>query len=118
MKDITYLEKNGIDVEDAIEILGDLEMYQETLQDFLDVSETRFLELEQYVQEQDMENYAILVHALKSDSKYLGFTKLADLAFGHQQKSEEKDCSYIVSHYVELKDEYKRIIDVVSNYLA
>ena len=33
-----------------------------------------------------MSNYAILVHSLKSDAKYLGFTKLAELAYNHELK--------------------------------
>ena len=34
-----------------------------------------------------MADYAILVHALKSDSKYLGFTSLAEIAYEHELAS-------------------------------
>ena len=38
-----------------------------------------------------MENYAIEVHSLKSDCKYLGFMTLADIAYQHELKSKEND---------------------------
>ena len=88
---IDYLKENEIDVDSAIEILGDLEMYNETLNDFLEVSSERIPMLEKYFEENDLKNYAIQVHAMKSDSKYLGFTKLAELSLEHQLKSEDND---------------------------
>ena len=63
-----------------------------------------------------MENYAILVHALKSDSKYLGFTKLAELSYEHELKSKEKDASYIKEHFNELLQEGERIIQISKEY--
>lgn len=117
MKNINYLKQNEIDVDQAIELLGDIEMYQETLNDFLEGTAERIPKLEKYLKNQDMKDYAIEVHAMKSDSKYLGFTTLADLALEHQQKSENNDINYINNHYKELKKELDRIIKVVKEYL-
>ena len=117
MRDIKFLTKNEIDVEGSIELLGDLEIYEETLQDFLDVSEERMPLIEKYKNENDMKNYEIQVHSLKSDSKYLGFTKLAELAFIHQEKSKIMDSIYINTHYQELIEETKRIIEIIKLYL-
>lgn len=117
MLDINLLKNNGIDVDSGIEILGDLDTYNEILADFLDVSEGRMLKLEEYKNTVDMNNYAIEVHALKGDSKYLGFTKLADMALEHQLKSEENDIDYVNNNYNELINEANRIINVVKAYL-
>lgn len=117
MKDINLLKINGVDVEGALEILGDMEMYDETLNDFLEVSMERMPRLENAKNSGDMTNYAIDVHSLKSDSKYLGFTKLADMALNHQLKSEENDINYINSHYAELIMETNKIINLVKEYL-
>ena len=54
-------------------------MYQETMKDFLSGINDRMSNLEKY--QNDMNSYAIEVHALKSDAKYLGFTKLAEIAY-------------------------------------
>lgn len=117
MKDIEMLKNNGIDVDGAIEILGDIEMYNETLQDFLDETSTRMPKLEEYYKNGDMENYAIIVHAIKGDSKYLGFTKLAEMALEHQMKSQDNDIDYVKSNYGELVKEVNRIKSLVEKYL-
>lgn len=117
MRDINLLRENGVDVESAMEILGDMDMYDEILNDFLEVSEERMPKLEEYKNVGDMKNYAIEVHALKSDSKYLGFTKLADMALEHQLKSEENSVNYINEHYDELIMEANNKIDLVKKYL-
>ena len=64
-----------------------------------------------------MPNYAILVHAMKSDSKYLGFTKLAELSYNHEMKSKENDINYINEHYDELMNEYNRIRSIIDEYM-
>ena len=65
-----------------------------------------------------MANYAIEVHALKSDSKYFGFTKLADLAFQHEMESKKNNMFYVVDHYQELVTEADRILSLVEQYLG
>lgn len=117
MKDISLLKDNKIDVDSALEILGDIEMYDETLKDFLEVSEERMPKIKEYVKNKDMENYAIQVHAIKSDSKYLGFSELAEMALEHQLKSENNDIDYIADHYDKLIKEFNRILSVVNKYL-
>lgn len=117
MKDINILKDGGINVEQGLEILGDMEMYDETLNDFLDESENRLPKIEEFKNSGDMANYAILVHAMKSDSKYLGFTKLAEVSFNHEMKSKENDINYINENYDELVAEANRIISLVKKYL-
>ena len=114
---IETLKKNGIDVESGIELLGDIEMYNDTLQDFMDEIDERLSKIEEYKNDNDMENYAIEVHAMKGDSKYLGFTKLAELSLNHQLKSQENDSDYVDENYDELINEANRIKAVVSEYL-
>lgn len=116
--DINYLKSNGIDVDAGIELLGDIEMYNDTLNDFMEEQENRMNNIEKYKSDGDMENYSILVHALKGDSKYLGFTKLAELALNHQLKSQDNDLDYINDHYDELITEVNRIQDIIKKYLG
>lgn len=113
---IEFLRENDIDVDSGIDILGDIEMYDETLDDFVLEMEERIPNIEKYKEESDMENYAILVHALKGDSKYLGFTKLADLAYNHQIKSQEGNVDYVNKHYDELMNEVNRVMSVINEY--
>lgn len=118
MKDVSFLISNDIDVESGLVLLGDQEMYDETLSDFLEESLSRLPKIEEYKNNGDMANYAILVHAMKGDSKYLGFTKLAELSLNHQLKSQENDSEYVNNNYDELITEANRIINVVKTYLG
>ena len=115
--DIDYLKSNDIDVDSALELLGDIDTYNETLNDFLDENKERLPKLESFYNSGDMENYEILVHAMKSDSKYLGFTKLASMALDHQNHSSDNDYEYIKAHYNELMDEVNRVTELVKKYL-
>ena len=74
--------------------------------------------IKKYKETSDMANYAIEVHALKSDSKYFGFTKLADLAFQHEMESKKNNMFYVVDHYQELVTEADRILSLVEQYLG
>ena len=118
MKDVDFLKKNDIDVDASVEILGDIDMFNDTLKDFLDLSDDRINNIEKYKNDGDMENYAIEVHALKGDSKYLGFTKLAELALNHQLKSQDGDSNYVNDNFNELMEEAKRVIKVCKEYLG
>ena len=115
--DTSILKNNNIDLDSSLEILGDIEMYNETLNDFLDLIDERLEKIERYKESNDLENYAIEVHALKGDSKYLGFTKLAELSLNHQLKSQDGDEEYINNNYDELIEEVKRIINITKEYL-
>lgn len=113
-----YLINNDIDVNAGLELLGDMEMYNETLSGFLKESEGRLPKLEEYKNSDNMKDYAILAHAMKSDSKYLGFKKLAELSLDHELKGKENNSSYVKEHYDELITEANRIINIVKEYLG
>ena len=115
---IIYLKENNIDVDHGIELLGDMEMYNETMNIFYDGLEERINKIVKYKEEKDMENYAIEVHGLKSDCKYLGIMSLADIAYQHELKSKEKDIEYVYNNYKTLMDEIVRVSIVVKKYLG
>ena len=116
--DTTILTNNGVDINKGLELLGDMEMYNETLEDFLTESETRIPNIVNYYNAQDMANYAILVHAMKSDSKYLGFDKLAEMSYNHEMASKEGNIAFVSQNINELLVEANRIINVVKTYLG
>lgn len=113
-----FLISNDIDVLAGLELLGDIEMYNETLNGFLKESEGRLPKLEEYKNSDNMKDYAILAHAMKSDSKYLGFKKLAEISLDHELKGKENNSTYVKDHYDELINEANRIIKVVKEYLG
>ena len=158
MKDINILINNGVDVNASLEIFGDMELYDETIVDFLnsvhgkldelknilnnysenlriayrekeclldiihseessDISKQQFNEwVKKYKEVGDMNNYAILVHSLKSDAKYLGFTKLAELSYAHELQSKAGNYGFVLEHFDELISEANRIIKLATYY--
>ena len=113
MKDKTILLNNSIDVEASLELFGDMETYNETLNDFLESVFEKLEEIKIYKEAKDMPNYAILVHSLKSDSKYLGFTKLAEISYNHELKAKEKGVT--PKEFVDnVSSDIKRIWDIMN----
>ena len=116
--DETILLNNGVDVNHGLELLGDMEMYNDTLNDFLTESETRIPNIINYYNAQDWVNYEILVHAQKSDSKYLGFTDLAEMSYQHEMAAKENNIEFIINNINPLINEANRVIAVVKQYLG
>lgn len=112
------MELIGIDVDAGLSLLGDLTMYNDILKEFLDGYTERMEKIGQYFVKNDMANYAIEVHSLKSDAKYLGFKELAEISYQHELASKKLDSKTCSEHYQELLDEAKRVIEVSKKYLS
>ncbi len=112
-----YLKNNGIDYNIGLENFGDIDTYKEMMKDWLEEVTDKWNRIVSNKNKEDMKDYSIDVHSLKSDSKYFGFTELARLSYEHELKSKEDDINFIKEHFSELESEYNRIIEVVSNYL-
>ena len=117
MRDVSILSKYGVDLDKALELLGDLSFYDETLEAFLEENETRIPNIEKYKSERNMEDYAILVHALKSDAKYLGFTELADIAYVHELASKANNVDEVNEKYDELMNTVDKFTTIAKEYL-
>ena len=116
INNIQFLKSNNIDVEKGIELLGDIDTYNETIKCFFDEIKLRIEKLMKY-KDTDLPNYAIEVHALKSDSKYLGFTTLAELAYEHELKSKANDLKFVQDNFNILMKELGRILFIVNKYI-
>ena len=112
-----YLMQNGVNIEKSLELLGDMEMYNMTITDFVNELPNKWTNIEKYKNENDMENYAIEVHSLKSDCKYLGFTTLADISYQHELKSKENDQEFVISNFDKLESEYKNVKRIATLYV-
>ena len=115
--DREYLEDNGVDVDHALELLGDMDMYNMTISDFINDVEGKWAKIVDYKNNNNMPDYAIEVHSLKSDCKYLGFMKLADIAYQHELKSKENDSEFVNSNFDALEEEYKKVLEIARNYV-
>lgn len=118
MKDVSILTNNGVNLEKSLELFGDMETYDDTLHDFLSEVDSKLAKIKTYKESGDMANYAILVHSLKSDSKYFGFEKLAELSYNHEMESKANNMYYVTDHFEELMTEANRIVSLVKQYMG
>ena len=75
-------------------------------------------EIVNYKNNNDMANYAIQVHAMKSNARSFGFMKLGDIAYDHEMKSKANDTLYVNEHFSELENEVRNVINIITNYMA
>ena len=118
MRDVNLLINNGVTVKKSLELFGDMATYDDTLGDFLQDINEKEAKIKQTKESGDMANYAILVHGLKSDAKYFGFEKLAELAYNHEMESKANNMYYVTDHFEELMAEANRIVALVKQYLG
>ncbi len=116
--DVKILTDNKIDVNHGLELLGDMDFYNETLGTFYDGIADNLKKLEEYKNSDDFENYGILSHSIKSDSKYLGFMDLAEIALSHEMAGKSSDKAFIEENYDSFIEEINRIVSVVKSYLG
>ena len=114
---IEYLKANNVDINKSLELLGDINTYNDLLKEFMGTIKDKINNLNNYKNQNDLANYAILVHSLKSDSRYLGFNKLADIALQQELKSKENNTTYIQNNFNLLLNEVKEVITIINKYM-
>ena len=80
MRSVEYLKSQGVDVDQSLDIFGDISTYNSSIGEFTAGVTEKIKKLETYKASKDIKNYGIYAHSLKSDAKFFGFTKLSDLA--------------------------------------
>lgn len=118
MKDVNILINNGANIKKALELFGDMETYDATLETFLQEVPGKLEKIKACKEIGDMANYAILVHSLKSDARYFGFETLGELAYDHELKSKANDMYYVSEHFNELMTEANRVVNLVKKYMG
>lgn len=113
-----FLMQNGVDVEKGIENTMDFETYNELLLDFCDTFAVEVNKFNTYKLAGDMVNYEIIVHALKSNCRTLGFTYTGEMFYQHELASKQNDINYVNQHYNELINEVNRVYAILTQYKA
>ena len=115
--DERYLLDNGIDYNKGVELFGDITTYKEMLSDWYKDVPDKFKKIKELLDNKDMPNYSVEVHSLKSDARYFGMEKLAEVSLNHELKSKENDTDYVINNFEELEKEFNKVIEIVGKYL-
>ena len=110
-----FLIQNGVDVEKGIENTMDFETYDELLLDFYSTFVEEVNKFNAFKLAGDMVNYEIIVHALKSNCRTLGFISTGEMFYQHELASKQNDTEYVNNHYNELINEVNRIYRILTN---
>ena len=115
-KKIDLLVNNNVDVNGSLEFWGDMSSYNENLLEFKNSLPEKLNNLAYYKNAKDCTNYAILAHSLKSESKYLGFTKDAEVFLSHELKGKENDIDFIEKNFSNLEQTINNMINLLNKY--
>ena len=116
MDKIEFLKQCGVDVETGISNMMDIETYNEILDDFYNSLDEELSKIDNFKNMGDMSNYAILVHAMKSNARSFGFLKLGEISYNHEMASKASDINYVNEHYLEFLSEVKRVKAIIEKY--
>ena len=109
-----YLISVGIDLDNVVNYTGDLEMYHEILLEFYDGLDSQFASIKNTIN--DLPNYAILVHALKSNARTLGLSNLADVSYKHEISSKEGNSAFVVNDISSIENEVNNVKLLIETY--
>lgn len=113
---IEYLKSMGVDAETGISNMMDVETYDEMMDDFYNSLPEELSKIDNFKNMGDMTNYAILVHAMKSNARSFGFMKLGDISYAHEMASKAGDINYVNEHYNEFLEAVKSVQDIILKY--
>ena len=101
----------GIDLKTGIEYTGGNDKYISALQRYFKSSENNKKKIKDYLETSDLDNLAITVHALKSNSKMIGAVSLASKFEVLEIASKNKDVETIKNNIQPTLDEYEVLLD-------
>lgn len=104
----------GIDVEDGMRnCAGSKSVYISVLQTF--ASSNLASSLEEYFDQEDLENYSVIAHSIKGACRNIGANKVADAAYELEKASKNMDITFIWENHSDFVEDYLATIRVVTN---
>lgn len=115
-KKLEFLKQNGVDTDKGIENTMDFETYNEILLEFCDSFPVEVNKFNKYKIDNDMVNYEIIVHALKSNCRTLGFTSTGEMFYQHELASKNGNNTWVNENYNALIEEVNRVYKILMTY--
>lgn len=115
---MSCLEAVGIDIQSGLSYCqGDMEFYSQLLSSFAQDAARKEKEMNNFFKQGALENYCILVHALKSTAKMVGAASLSEMARLAEEAAKKHDAGYIREHHEELITKYHEIVQRILDVL-
>jgi signal transduction histidine kinase/CheY-like chemotaxis protein/HPt (histidine-containing phosphotransfer) domain-containing protein len=108
------LKRNGVDVNIGIAFTGDDEdMYMSLLGEYAAEEAEKSANIKECYRTKDWKNYGVYVHSLKSTSKMIGASALAEIAAESEAASNVQDTLVIDSNHDRMMEMYSVLADVI-----
>ncbi len=115
-KETAEINIEGLDTKAALRMLGNADLFWDVLKDYYKVIRKKAALIQELEQTENWKNYTIEVHALKSASRQIGATELADLAARMEQAGNEKDAALIHKYTPALLTQYMAYDKILEQY--
>lgn len=115
---VSLPEIGDLDVQTAYALLGSEKLFWGVLKDYYRVIEQKSELISRYEEEEDWPAYTIEVHALKSASRQIGATTLAEQAARLEQAGNEKDGDLIHAATKSLLSRYRSYLPVLEPFCS
>lgn len=116
--DVNVLKENHVDIDASLELWGDMNSYNASLKEFKESLSSKLASLENYKNATDWNNYSILAHSIKSESKYLGFMEEAEIFLQHELNGKQSNKDFIENNFETLKNTIFKMIKIINNYFG
>ncbi len=97
--------------------MNDIDFYAEMLEEFIRNADERITKLRQYGGNHNVNNYRIIVHALKSSAKSIGCETLSDHAKALEEAAKRQDTDYIRKTHEPLMEELRDTVSGIHTTL-
>jgi len=114
---INLLKMAGIDVNQGLIILGDINIYHKRLLSYLENYEDKIKMLKYHLKLRDLPSYLRSLQQLKIEAMNLGFTRLIELANAQEAAGETQKFKFIKHSFKDLNKETKRLAQVITKTL-
>ena len=106
-KDSFLFELKEIDLEEAVKNCAGADVLEKVVKDFIISIDSKADAIERFLQEEDIRNYTVYVHALKSSARLIGATGLSNMAAVLEQKGNEENLKAIQEQTPALLEKYR-----------
>ncbi|MCR5771522.1 MAG: response regulator [Butyrivibrio sp.] len=104
-------EVEGIDKEEGLKNCGSVEMYIKTIESFYGSAESNYKAIEEFLKSENIAEYTIKVHSLKSSARIIGALELSKLAEELEHAGDAEDIEKIKDKTPVLLDKYNKIYE-------
>lgn len=94
---------------------GKISAYIDTLKVLYKEGREKIVELRKYYEEQDLKNYAIIAHSIKSATASIGAVEISELAKENELEAKEKNWAYIQEKGPVFIEEYDKLLEFIED---